>query len=422
MTVFLDDTDFYREAHAELYRTVGVLRDAGRPADAITVLDELSLRGTLESVGGQEYLAEILTAVPSAANALHYGQIVKQKSVARQLLSASAETTAEVESGSMTAEQLLDRATSRVYDLSARNGGGRTNLIHVAVARQLDRAENPPGVTGLTTGWASLDDVTSGFQPGELIILAGRPGMCKTSAAHNMIEWVSLTHGRPTLLVSLEMDEASVAQRFITMRTGVTSLKLRDPRLLTDSDKDLMRRHCPDLLTMPLYVDDSTTRTVDQVAANARRVSSLAARTHGAPLAAVVVDYLQLVSPSDEKDLRQEQVAKVSRRLKTLARDLGLPVVCLSQLNRKVEDREDRRPRMADLRESGAIENDADLVILLHRPEYYDADDQPGVAELIVAKSRNGATGTVKLLWDGPRYRLRDIPHHGGGAPDPAVF
>ena len=266
-------------------------------------------------------------------------------------------------------------------------------MVTEAMDRIATRSEAKQPVSGVSTGFYDLDEITSGFQGSQLIILAARPSMGKTACALNVCEHAALEQKSAVLFVSLEMGKIELAERLLCSRSKVDGDKLRKGRGMGAREMTMLSRAYEEMRTAPIFIDDTPSRNMMQITANARR---LKLRQN---VGMIVVDYIQLIEPEsgENRDSRQEQIAKISRRLKTLARELHVPVVALSQLNRAVENREDRRPRMADLRESGAIEQDADLVLLLHRPEYYDANDSPGTAELIVAKNRNGRTDTIKL-------------------------
>lgn len=259
--------------------------------------------------------------------------------------------------------------------------------------RIIERSENRHPITGVATGFFDLDDITGGFQPNQLIIVAARPSMGKTAFALNVCDHAAVNLKTPVLFVSLEMGKLELAERLICSRSRVDGHKLRTGQNMGTREISQLSKSYDELRVASMFIDDTPARNMLQITANARRLKLRS------KLGVIMVDYIQLIDSEESRDSRQEQIAKISRRLKTLARDLEVPVVALSQLNRAVENREDRRPRMADLRESGAIEQDADIVLLLHRPEYYDANDQPGVAEVIVAKNRNGATGNVKLTF-----------------------
>jgi replicative DNA helicase len=411
--------DFYRDSHQVIYRAVRDLYDEGKPIDTIILAEELGRRGDYEKIGGDETLAQILNSVPHAANAKYYAGIVRQKAVKRRLIEGAHETLREGYADEMTAEEFLEAAERRVFDIAEDQVTGETVELRDVVTEAMDRiaarSEARHPITGIGTGYFELDDLTAGFQPSQLVILAARPSMGKTALALNICEHIALNQKKGLLFVSLEMNKLELAERLLCARAKVEGDKLRKGMGLGSREMNMLGRAYDELRVAPIFIDDTPTRNMLQITANARRLKL----RH--EIALIVVDYIQLVDSEESRDSRQEQIAKISRRLKTLGRELHVPVIALSQLNRAVENREDRRPRMADLRESGAIEQDADLVLLLHRPEYYDPNDQPGVAELIVAKNRNGATNSVKLTF--LRHFMRfenmsalDDPIDGGGA------
>jgi replicative DNA helicase len=389
--------DFYRDSHQILYKTIRDLYDLGRAVDAITLADELARRGEYDRIGGDDALAQILASVPHAANARYYAEIVRGKSIPRALIEAGNEVIREAYANTHTAEELLELAERRVFAIAEEQVSGETVELRDVVTKAMDRialrSEERHPLTGVSTGFFELDDLTGGLQGSQLVILAARPSMGKTALALNICEHVILERRTGVLLVSLEMGELELAERLLCARSKVDGHKLRTGHGLGTREMTQLGKAYDELRTAPLFIDDTPARNMLQITANARRLKMRQ------DIGLIVVDYIQLIDAEESRDSRQEQIAKISRRLKTLARELHVPVIALSQLNRAVENREDRRPRMADLRESGAIEQDADLVLLLHRPEYYDPNDQPGIAELIVAKNRNGATGNVKLTF-----------------------
>ena len=389
--------DFYRDSHQAIYRAIRDLYDLGKAVDAITLSDELTRRDQLKQAGGEDYLAEIIHSVPHAANAKYYAQIVREKSVSRLLLDSANETLQEVYSNMFTGQQLVEAAERRVFAIAEDQTKGDTVELRDVVTRAMERialrSESSHPITGVGTGYFDLDDITGGFQPGQLVILAARPSMGKTALALNFSDYAAVELMIPTLFVSLEMGQLELAERLLCARSRVDGSKLRSGQNIGPREMTLLGNGYEKLRASPLFIDDTPARNMLQITANARRLKLRQ------KLGLILVDYIQLVDSEESRDSRQEQIAKISRRLKALARELEVPVIALSQLNRAVENREDRRPRMADLRESGAIEQDADLVLLLHRPEYYDPNDQPGVAELIIAKNRNGATGNPKLTF-----------------------
>jgi replicative DNA helicase len=391
--------DFYRDSHQIVFRAVRDLYDKGQPVDAIILTDELKRRQEYERIGGDETIDQILGSVAHAANTTYYAQIVLEKSITRQLIEGATEILREGYSNTRSAEELLEAAERRIFRIAEERATGETIDIRDVVTKAMDRialrSEEKHPVTGVPTGFYDLDDITSGFQGSQLVILAARPSMGKTALALNICEHAAVEHGMGVLFVSLEMGQLEIAERLLCARSRVDGEKLRKGRGLGTREMTMLGRGYDELRAAPIYVDDTPTRNMLQITANARRMKMRQ------DIGLIVVDYIQLIEHEapEGRENRQEQIAKISRRLKTLARELNVPVLALSQLNRAVENREDRRPRMADLRESGAIEQDADLVLLLHRPEYYDPNDQPGIAELIVAKNRNGRTDSVKFTF-----------------------
>lgn len=389
--------DFYRDAHQVIYRAIRDLYDLGKAIDAITLAEELTRRSEFKAIGGDEALAQILGSVPHSANAKYYAQIVRQKSISRELIESANEILRDGYSNNFTAEQLLENAERRIFSIAEDQTKGDTvelrDVVTLAMDRIAARSESRHPVTGIATGYFELDDITGGLQPEQLVILAARPSMGKTALALNICDHAAVNLKIPTLVISLEMGQLELAERLLCARSRVDGHKLRTGQNLGTREMTLLGKGYDELRSSPLFIDDTPARNMLQITANARRLKLRQ------KLGLIVLDYIQLVDTEDSRDSRQEQIAKISRRLKMLAREVQIPVIALSQLNRAVENREDRRPRMADLRESGAIEQDADLVLLLHRPEYYDASDQPGIAELIIAKNRNGATSSVKLTF-----------------------
>jgi replicative DNA helicase len=390
--------DFYRDTHQVIFAAIRDLYEGRKGIDAVTLAEELEKRGQFELVGGNEMLAEITGSVPHAANGKYYAEIVRQKSINRQLIEYATEIIRDGYSNEYTGEQLLESAEKKIFSIAEEQVRGDVveinELLTQAMDRIMARVDSPHAVlSGIASGFADLDDITWGFEPGQLIILAGRPSMGKTALALNIAEHVSIHQKVPLLFVSLEMGHMEIADRLLSSRSGIDGHTLRTGRGVSHEQLRALSKAFQELGQGQILIDDTPSRNMLQIAANARRLR------HRKNIGLVLVDYIQLIDSEDARDSRQEQIAKISRQLKALARELPVPVIALSQLNRAVESREDRRPRMADLRESGAIEQDADMVLLIHRPEYYDQNDQPGIAEVIVAKNRNGRTGSVKLTF-----------------------
>ena len=389
---------FYRDSHQVVYRAIRDLYDQSKPVDTITLEEELRRRDELDKVGGLDAILNLVGSVPHSANARYWAGIVRDKAITREVIEAGHEMLREGYSDNLSAEDLLAAAERRVFAIAEDQVSGETvdlhDIIFDAMSRINDRVESKLPISGVGTGFLDLDELTGGFQGAQLIILAARPSMGKTAMALNICEHVAIEQKLGVLFVSLEMGQLELAERLLCSRSRVDGHKLRTGKGLSHSDMTQLGRGYDELRSgAPLMIDDTPSRNMLQITANARRLKLRQ------KIGLVVVDYIQLIDSEESRDSRQEQIAKISRRLKTLARELEVPVIALSQLNRAVETREDRRPRMADLRESGAIEQDADLVLLLHRPDYYEANDQPGIAELIVAKNRNGATGSVKFTF-----------------------
>lgn len=388
---------FYNEAHQKIYQGIRDLYERGvRGIDGVTLGEELVKREELEAAGGPAYLAEILTSVPHAAHARYYAEIVRDKWVQRTLIYSCTEILSKCyDAGADTAE-LLENAERSIFGILSEQSTGTKfairDILDEAFDRIRERVESDAAISGITTGFDDLDETTTGFQPTELVIIAARPSMGKTAFVCNVAEAVASRAGKGVLMFSLEQSKQELAERFLSIRAKVNGHDLRAGDLTHEQMTDLLRAS-DELSELPLYLDDQPGRSMPQIAAIARRIH------RRDPLGMIVIDYLQLIEPEDKKVPREQQIASISRRLKFLAKELDVPVIALSQLNRGVELREDKRPRLADLRESGAIEQDADLVMFLHRPDAYDPEDRPGEAEIVVAKHRSGPTGIVRLTW-----------------------
>ncbi len=401
--------DFYRDVHQTLYQTIRDLYDLGKGIDAVTLADELIRRDQFEKIGGDETLTEIINSVPHAANAKYYAGIVREKAISRQLIDSATEIIRDGYSNQYTAQELLEAAERKVFAIAEEQIQGDTVELKDVIAKAMDRIATRAetgghAVTGVASGLVDLDDITGGFQRGQLVVLAARPSMGKTALALNICDHASMEAKTAVLFVSLEMGGLEIAERLLCGRSRIDGHKLRTGKGLGSREMTQLAKAFSELSKgAPIFIDDTPSRNMLQITASARRLKLRK------ELGLVVVDYIQLVDSEESRDSRQEQIAKISRRLKTLARELDVPVIALSQLNRAVENREDRRPRMADLRESGAIEQDADIVLLLHRPDYYDPNDQPGIAELIIAKNRNGRTDTVKMTFTKSLTRFENL-------------
>ncbi len=389
---------FYREDHRLLFKVLVELYDQNKPIDLIVVRDELEKRGILAEVGGLDYVVQLAESVPTYVNAEHYAQIVRDKAMLRELIACSGRIIEQAYEHAEDARHILDRAEQQLFAVTEQRVAEQVVPIREFLEETFRLIESRDGhyLTGLPTGFIELDDMLSGLQPGEMIIVAARPSMGKTAFGLTIAEHLAADEHKAVAFFSMEMSRQQIAQRMLCSRGRVDSHKLRRG-MLNEAEIQHLQHVCSDMLSMPLYIDDTPGMTVLELRAKARRLR----QRH--EITAVFVDYLQLMyTPGAES--RQQEIATISRGLKALARELNIPVVAMAQLNRSPEGREGHRPRMSDLRESGAIEQDADVVLLLHREEYYKPqDDNPeikGIAEVIVAKQRNGPTGEIKLHFE----------------------
>ena len=415
----LTESDFYRFEHRMVFGAIGALVNASKPADVITVFEQLLSQGKAEEIGGLAYLNSLAQYVPSAGNIRRYAEIVRERAILRKLVSASDEiaTNAFTPRGRPVAT-ILDEAEQKIFNIGEE--GARTKqgfqAMESLVVKLLDRvqemADNPNDVTGVPSGFYDLDRMTAGFQAGDLIVLAARPSMGKTALAINIAEHVALNEGLPVAVFSMEMGAAQLAVRIVGSIGRIDQSHLRTGKL-TDDEWPRLTEAIEKLRTISLHIDESAGLTSSELRANARRLSRQCGK-----LGLIVVDYLQLMSgSSNDGENRATELGEISRGLKMLAKELQCPVIALSQLNRSVETRPDKRPMMSDLRESGAIEQDADIIMFIYRDEYYtkEACKEPGVAEVIIAKQRNGPTGTVKLAFLKPITKFESLASGGSG-------
>jgi replicative DNA helicase len=405
----LSASDFYRESHGHMFKAILALYAKGEPVDAITVVDELDRAGTLEAAGGAERVHELAALVPAASNAAHYARIVSEMSTLRGLIRAGNDIARLGFDRPGETVELVDRAEQIVFDLSQQRVS--TEFAHIddllkdSFETITKLYEAGSDITGTATGFRDLDRLTSGFQPGNLIIVAARPSMGKSALALCMAANVAVRHETPVALFTLEMSKAEVTQRLMCSEGKVESGRLRTGKLAAD-DWPRLTAACDKLAKAPIYVDDTGSITMMEIRSKLRRLKM---REQG--LGLVVVDYLQLMTSGTSTENRVQEVSQISRALKVLARDLEVPIIALSQLSRAVEQRHDKRPILSDLRESGSIEQDADLVMFVYRDEYYNPEDtdSAGIAELIVAKHRNGATDTTKLAFQKRYAKFADL-------------
>jgi len=390
---------FYRIEHQVLFDALIHLYQNHRTEaiDGILLRDELERRKQMEAVGGVDYLTKVVESVPSSANVMYYAHIVSDKALLRELIAASTEALQQAYDQGMEVTEILDQAEQRIFAVTEKKVTSTAASLKDLVTRAYELIEKREGtpVTGLSTGFTQLDDRTCGLQPGEMIIIAGRPSMGKTSLALNIAEHVGVVEKIPIAIFSLEMSRQVLAERFLCSVSSVDAQRVRKGVLSTEDYQKLVEA-CGVLSEAPIYIDDVSALSPLELRAKARRLKNL----YG--IQALVVDYLQLMHLGlGGVESRQQEISTISRYIKGLARELNVPVIVLSQLNRSPEGREGHRPRMSDLRESGSIEQDADLIILLHREDYYKRGDpnyqETNTAELIIAKQRNGPTGTVEL-------------------------
>jgi replicative DNA helicase len=409
----LSDQDFYREAHRKIFKAMVELFERNEPADLVTLTNLLKERGQLGSLGGASYLAELVDTVPMAVNAAHYAKIVQEKASLRRLIEQAASITTRCFEDKGDVEEILDFAERSIFDISENKIKPSFYVLGDILTdtyKAVEEAyENKVLVTGVPTGFRGLDEKTSGLQPGDLIVIAGRPSMGKTALALNIARNASLETGEPTAIFSLEMSKEQLSLRMLSAEARIDSSRMRGGFL---SERDLARinRAAGALYDIPIYIDDSPAISALEIRAKTRRMKM----DKGVGL--VVIDYLQLMRGRASAERRDLEISEISRSLKALAKELNIPVVALSQLNRKVEDRTNKRPVLSDLRESGAIEQDADVILFIYRDEvYHKEEDNPnkGIAELILAKQRNGPIGAVKLAFLETYTRFEDLAPRG---------
>ena len=410
--------DFYQANHRLIFSHIVKLIDQQRPADVVTVFEQLRMSGRADDAGGLSYLNALAQNTPSAANIRRYGEIVRDRSVLRRLVTVSDEiaTTALNPQGKDT-KQILDEAESKIFAIAEDGSRGAKgfeqldSLLSKVVEKidELYHQDNPSEVTGVPTGFVDLDRMTAGMQAGDLVIVAGRPSMGKTSFALNIGEHVAIDQGMPVAVFSMEMGGTQLAMRMLGSVGRLDQHRVRTGRL-NDDDWTRLTTAVHKMHEAPLHIDETPALNSLELRARARRL----ARTYGGKLGMIIVDYLQLMSSSSQGENRATEISEISRGLKALAKELNCPVVALSQLNRTVEQRNDKRPVMSDLRESGAIEQDADVILFIYRDEVYNKDSQDkGVAEIIIAKQRNGPIGAVRLTFLGEYTKFENFSAQG---------
>jgi replicative DNA helicase len=402
----LQAADFYRESHGRIFSAMLELHGAGEPVDALTLVEHLKQSGQLEAVGGRAAVDVLAGSVPAVGNVRQYARIVRENAMLRRLLRASYEIQAKVHSHEAPPRELVDLAERTILEVahedSRKDFRWISDVLDTETTKLAELSREGKSITGTASGFDDLDAITGGFQPGNLIILAARPSMGKSALMANFAENAALEGKKAVALFSLEMSESELAQRFIASQASIKGDDLRKGNVPNSRWPKIMQASAR-LASSPLYIDDSSDLSVLDVRAKSRRLS----QQHADGLGLIVIDYLQLMRASGNVENRVEQISQISRGLKTLARELEVPVIALSQLNRGVEQRTDKRPVLSDLRESGAIEQDADLVMFIYRDEYYDHEsEREGIADLIISKHRNGGLGTVELTFqkEFPRF------------------
>jgi len=415
VSVKLCDTDFYRTAHRVLFRAIADLARRGQPFDVVTVLDVLKSNGALDDAGSEAYLFELANNTPSVANVSAYADIVREKSVHRQLIGISTEIAdLAYNPDGREVPELLDLAESKVFAIAEQTAvDSGPEAIRSVLVRAVERIDtlyhSNQRITGLATGLTDLDEMTSGMQTSDLVIVAGRPSMGKTALVMNIAEHAAIKSGKPVLVFSMEMPSDSLAMRMMSSLGRIEQHRIRTGQL-SDDDWPRVTSAVHMLSEAPLFMDDSAGLSPAEMRARARRL----AKEHG-QLGLIVVDYLQLMKvPGFQAENRTAEISEISRSLKSLAKELQVPVIALSQLNRSLEQRHDKRPVMSDLRESGAIEQDADLILFIYRDEVYNEESpDKGTAEIIVAKQRNGPIGKVRVAFLGKYTRFEDLAYDG---------
>ena len=414
----LNDNDFYRRDHQLIYRAIAELAQKSKPFDAVTLGEWFESMGLSEQVAGGAYLIELASTTPSAANIVAYADIVRDKAVLRQLIDVGTNIVNDgFQPDGRDSDMILEEAEKEVLAIAQSRSAGRTDFVDVqkALVEAFDvlqtRYASGGSVTGLPTGYTEFDELTAGLQKTDLIILAARPAMGKTTLALNMAEFAAFKSKLPVAVFSMEMSASQLALRLISSVGRVNAQRLRTGQL-EDEDWSRVTSAIRQLKEVKIFIDDEPGLSPVKLAAKARRLK----REHG--LGLIVIDYLQLMSVPGNNENRATEISEISRSLKGLAKELQVPVIALSQLNRSLETRADKRPVMADLRESGAIEQDADMIVFIYRDDYYNKENSPdkGLAEVIIGKQRSGPTGSIKLKFFGEYTRFDNLSHDSMGS------
>ena len=426
LTLILRPDDFYDDAHRILYQAMSGLYDSGKRVDIALLVNQLKSTDQYDLIGGAPYLADLAHSIPNAAHSVYYAEIVQSKAVVRRLIEASTKILQNAYDTTIDSKELLASAEQEIFQIQDERSSNQAQSVSAILKESLERIDSRMQgeqlASGVMTHFRDFDTMTGGLHNGELVILAARPSMGKTAFAMNIAEQVAMKEQAPTLFVSLEMNSIELVDRLLCSIARVNGSRMR-VGTITHEEQQRLIKNAADISVAPLYIDDSPSRTVSEIAAVARRISKMENQKTGKKLGLIVIDYLQLIEPDNSKDQRQEQVAKIARKLKMLAREQNVPVLCLSQLNRQAEDSKDHRPRLSHLRESGAIEQDADVVMFIHREEYYHKPDKAvefaGQAQVIIAKQRNGPIGDVDLVWEKnfTRFLNKAAEYHNDFAP-----
>ena len=408
VTEILRTDNFYKTSHQYIFDTIVNLYNKNNAVDLVILKDELRKQSLLEKVGGAEYLMELEESVPLASNVEYYAKIVREKTIKRDLITATAKIQQEAYNDSLESDELLDVAEKEIFDITQRKFSSPTtklfNILHDTFDHISNLHDREGRLTGVSTGYYDLDDITSGFQKSELIIIAARPSMGKSSLVLNIAEHAGTKEKKPTLIFSMEMSAQQVAQNMLCSTAKIDAHLLRTGKL-DDNQFSNLSLAMGDLSESEIYIDDTPGLGLLELRAKSRRLKL----QHDIQM--IIIDYLQLMEGRNAES-RQQEISGISRGLKALARELEVPVIAVSQLNRSVETREGHTPRMSDLRESGSIEQDADVIILLHREDYYDPTKRPGEVDLNIAKQRNGPTGKVTLTFLREILRFENYQHN----------
>ncbi|MCV7417413.1 replicative DNA helicase [Mycolicibacterium litorale] len=403
--------DFYRPVHQNIYDAILDLYGRGEPADAVTVAAELDRRGLLRRIGGAPYLHTLISTVPTAANAGFYAGIVSEKALLRRLVEAGTRVVQYGYAGAEGADvaEVVDRAQAEIYDVVDRRSSEDFAVLESLLQPTMDEIDaiaSQGGISrGVPTGFTELDELTNGLHSGQMIVIAARPGMGKSTLGLDFMRSCSINHQLPSVIFSLEMSKSEIVMRMLSAEAKIKLADMRSGRM-SDDDWTRLARRMSEISEAPLYIDDSPNLTMMEIRAKARRLHQKAG------LRLIVIDYLQLMTSGKKVESRQQEVSEFSRNMKLLAKELEVPVIAMSQLNRGPEQRTDKKPMLSDLRESGAIEQDADMVILLHRPDAFERDDpRGGEADLIVAKHRNGPTKTITVAHQLHLSRFANMAH-----------